>query len=342
MAQRWSLVSARRLNGRFGAFVSSFFAGLKDWCCREDLLKRAKALQKKQRAGQGAPPTPTLRFSSVSSTPTVPDFTPVHFTRRQGVSSTLPRLAAPAFHAQTTPQLPASLMAPRYSHLLEEARSLSQQDDSESSTPSEPSTSLAPASDDELITDATSHMTPDPSVQEVPQTPSVGSRMKGFFFSYLPTLKKKTPAQKTHKRPAQPGLPLPPPEMLEKPRGPVITPQSRPAPRPAHPKELVHLQHPPTRTRIPTLPRLPKRLVDLRPVSPPPVASAAVDIPEGRRSSGGSVKDLVSSFEEMDRSREIEAHALEVRRQKSAGRLAAASAKAATTTSMTNGRPAWR
>jgi len=73
------------------------------------------------------------------------------------------------------------------------------------------------------------------------------------------------------------------------------------------------------------------------------VASAAVDIPEGRRSSGGSVKDLVSSFEEIDRSREIEAHALEVRRQKSAGRLAAASAKAATTTtSMTNGRPAWR
>src|SRR6266851_7161046 len=127
VAQRWSLVSARRLNGRFGVFVSAFFAGLKDWCCREDLLKRAKALQKKQRAGQGAPPTPTLRFSSVSSTPTVPDFTPVHFTRRQGVSSTLPRLAAPAFHAQTTPQLPASLMAPRYSHLLEEARSLSQQ-----------------------------------------------------------------------------------------------------------------------------------------------------------------------------------------------------------------------
>jgi hypothetical protein len=73
------------------------------------------------------------------------------------------------------------------------------------------------------------------------------------------------------------------------------------------------------------------------------VASAAVDIPEGRRSSCGSVKDLVSSFEEMDRSREIEARALEVRRQRSAGRLAAASVKAATTTtSMANGRPAWR
>jgi hypothetical protein len=57
-------------------------------CYRQDLLNRAKALQKKQRVGQGAPPTPTLRFSSVSSTPTAPDFTPVHPARRQGFSST--------------------------------------------------------------------------------------------------------------------------------------------------------------------------------------------------------------------------------------------------------------
>ena len=308
-----------------------------------DLLKRARALQKKQRAGQGAPPTPTLRFSSVSSTPSVPDFTPVHPARRQGFSSTLPMLAAPVFQAQTTPRLPASLMGPRYSHLLEEARSLSKQDGSEPSTPGEPSTSTsaAPGSDDEPTAGTTSHQTPDRSA--VPQTPSMGSRMKGLFFSYLPTLKKKTPVQRTHE-PARPGLPLPPPEVLEKPRGPVITPQPRPAPRPAHPKELVNLQHPPPPSRIPALPRLPKRLVDLRPVSPPPVASAPVKIPEGRRSSSGSVKDLVSSFEEMDRSQEIEARALELRRQKSAGRLAAdAKATTMTTTSTMNGkRPVWR
>jgi len=56
------------------------------------------------------------------------------------------------------------------------------------------------------------------------------------------------------------------------------------------------------------------------------------------------VKDLVSSFEEMDRSQEIEARALELRRQKSAGRLAAdAKATTMTTTSTMNGKRAvWR
>ena len=37
-------------------------------CHQDDLLKRAKALQMKPRAGQGAPPTQTLCFSSVLST----------------------------------------------------------------------------------------------------------------------------------------------------------------------------------------------------------------------------------------------------------------------------------
>lgn len=248
-----------------------------------------------------------------------------------------PKLAAPAFQGQVTPRLPASLLAPRYSHLLEEAKSLSMQDSPGPGTRTEPSAPLTPSDDDELVPSMASHMKSDQSVREIPQTPSVGSRVKGFLFSYLPTLKKKRPVQKTHE-PARPGLPLPPPEVLEKPRGPIITPQPKPAPRSAHPKELVHLQHAPPPTRIPTLPRMPKRLVELRPVSPPPVASAAIEIPEGRRSSGGSVKDLVSSFEEKnDRSREIEAHALELRRQKSAARLAAG-----VTTMTSSSRPAWR
>lgn len=271
-----------------------------------DLSKRAKALQKKQRAGEGAPPTPTLRVSSVSSsTPTVPDFTPVHPARWQGVDSTLPKLAAPAFLGQTTPRLPASLMAPRYSHLLEEAKSLSTQDGARSRPPE------------------------DEPTQEVPPTPSVRSRMKGFFFSYLPTLKKKTPAQKT-REPARPGLPLPPPELMEKQRGPVITPQPKPVPRPTHPKELVHLQHAPIPSRIPTLSQVPKRLVELRAVSPPPAASGPMEIPDGRRSSSGSVKDLVYSFEELERSREIEEHALQLRRQKSAAVMTSSS------------KPAWK
>jgi hypothetical protein len=300
-------------------------------CYRDDMLKRVKALQKKQRSGQGAPPTPTLRFSSVSSTPTVPDFTPVHPARRQGVSTMQPRLAAPSFLAQTAQRLPPTLLAPRYSHLLEEAKSLNRQDSLGPLTPGESPTPLTPNGP---VDGMASHMKQEESEQEIPLTPSVGSRVKGFLYSYLPTLKKKTPARRTHE-PARPGLPLPPPELLEKPRGPIITPQPRPVPRSTHPKELVHLQHASPPTIIPTLPRIPKRLVDLRPVSPPPVASAPITIPEGRRSSGGSVKELVSSFEEIERSREIEAHALEVRRKKSA-RLAANE----TTTS--SSRPAWR
>ncbi|KAI0252922.1 hypothetical protein BJV78DRAFT_1197657 [Lactifluus subvellereus] len=310
---------------------------------REYLLKRAKALQRKQRAGEGAPPTPSLRISSVtSSTPTVPDFTPVHPARREWVSTTQPKLPAPAFLLQTAPRIPASLMAPRYSHLLEEAKSLSKQDSSGPGPSGETPARLVHVTDDELVASTTSPpAAPDQPVREVQTTPSVGSRMKGFFFSYLPTLKKKTPAPKT-RQPARQGLPLPPPELLEKPRGPVITPQPKPAPRPTHPKELVHLQHAPLPSRIPTLPQVPKRLVELRPVSPPPAAGAAsgpIKIPEGRRrSSGGSVKDLVHSFEEMDRSREIEERALQLRRQKSAGRLAAGT----TTTTTTNSKPAWR
>ncbi|KAH9017089.1 hypothetical protein EDB83DRAFT_2438178 [Lactarius deliciosus] len=236
-------VDAVDLDDVVGRFVD-IFGG--EEVVRPDLLKRAKALQRKQRAGDGAPPTPTLRVSSVSSsTPT-------------------------AFLGQTTPRLPASLMAPRYSHLLEEAKSLSKQDGAQSY----------------------------PLEEQVE-----GSRMKGFLFSYLPTLKKKTPAQRT-REPARPGLPLPPPEMIGQ------SARRKPVPRPAHPKELVHLQHAPLPSRIPTLSQVPKRLVDLRP------------IPDGRRSSSGSVKDLVNSFEEMERSREIEEHALQLRRQKSAGRLA--------------------
>ena len=305
-------------------------------------MKRAKALQKKQRSGQGAPPTPTLRFSSVSSTPTVPDFTPVHPARRQGVNSVQPRLAAPSFLAQPTQRLPPSLLAPRYSHLLEEAKSLNKQDSLVPRTPGEPPAHLTPATNDRPVDDVTLHMKEEESEQEFPLTPSVGSRVKGFLYSYLPTLKKKTPAKSY--QPARPALPLPPPELLEKPRGPIITPQPKPAPRTTHPKELVHLQHAPPPSLIPAPPRIPKRLVDLRPVSPPPVASAPITIPEGRRSSGGSVKELVSSFEEMDRSKEIEAHALEIRRKKSAARLAA-EAKTTTTTrtnATSSGRPVWR
>ncbi|TFY63202.1 hypothetical protein EVG20_g6416, partial [Dentipellis fragilis] len=122
-----------------------------------------------------------------------------------------------------------------------------------------------------------------------------------------------------------PGLPLPPPEILEKPRGPIATPPAKPAPKTAHPKELVNLQHaplPPSRLPRPAK-RPPRRLVDLRPVSPVPEPSQPVRIPDGRRDSGGSVKDLVRSFEGMDKSMSEELDSFRLSRQRSVGELKA-------------------
>lgn len=130
-------------------------------------------------------------------------------------------------------------------------------------------------------------------------SPGISSRVKGFLFSYLPTLSKSTPPQKPDKpRLNQPGLPLPPPEVLEKARGPISTPIRPPLPKPIPPKEQVHLQHAPSPKKS-FLPRPPKpqRLIDLHPI-PPPVMPVLIQ--QNRRSSGGSVKDLVRSFEDLD------------------------------------------
>jgi len=100
-----------------------------------------------------------------------------------------PRLAAPPFLGQTTPQLPPSLLAPRYSHLLEEAKSSSKQDSlgTGSRSPGESPAPLTPAADDRPVDGMTSHVKQEESEQEIPLTPSVRSRVKGFLFSYLPS-----------------------------------------------------------------------------------------------------------------------------------------------------------
>jgi hypothetical protein len=62
----------------------------------------------------------------------------------------------------------------------------------------------------------------------------------------------------------------------------------------------VHLQHAPS-PKKPTFPRpqKPQRLVALHP-TPAPAPTMPVPIQRNRRSSGGSVKDLVKSFEDLD------------------------------------------
>ncbi|THH19655.1 hypothetical protein EW146_g1562 [Bondarzewia mesenterica] len=271
--------------------------------CSEDLLRRARALQKKQRSGNVAPPTPSFRQSSVVSTPSVPDFTPL--SRGRFVwSSSRPKLSAPALSSWDMdvdrPKLPPSLLAPRYSHLMEEAISISRQEPP--ARPSVDETSVNDISETSMSSQDIS-VSEDMNKEQSEQAPAgIGSRVKGFFFSYLPTLSKSKVPVKT-KEGGRPGLPLPPPEVLEKARGPITTPISKPPPKQAHPKEIVNLHRAPVPpSKIPRMqirPR-PRRLVDLRHVTLQPEPPQPIRIPQQRRSSGGSVKDLVRSFEEMD------------------------------------------
>ena len=136
---------------------------------------------------------------------------------------------------------------------------------------------------------------------DVPST-TIGKRVKGLLFSYLPTLQKSSSSSTTVSKapvPTQPSLPLPPIEILSKPRGPITTPAPAPIMKPKHPKELVVLHpapQPPTVSHIPRL-KKPQRLVELHPPAPLPVVEQP--IPRPRRSSGSSVKDLVRGFEEI-------------------------------------------
>lgn len=250
----------------------------------------------------------------------VPDFTPI--TRlRPHPPALRPKLPPPLADSpfgglpSKLPRVHGSLLAPRYSHLLEEAIAVSQgqpeaqleADTSVSSVETEAADvraeSVVDADADHLDESFEYSMgvqQEDRAPAEQP-SPGISKRVKGFFFSYLPTLSKSMPPQKSEKsRSKQPGLPLPPPEVLGKARGPISTPIRPPLPKPIHPKEQVHLQHAPSPKKS-TLsrPSKPQRLVELHP-TPPLSPTVPIPIQRNRRSSGGSVKDLVRSFEDMD------------------------------------------
>jgi len=283
--------------------------------CSDSLLTRTRALQKKQRSGNIAPPTPG-RQSPMSSSrlSVVPDFTPI--TRlRPHPPALRPKLPPPLTGSPFgslpfgRPKVHGSLLAPRYSHLLEEAIAVSQDEpepqpaiESEAADVSVEFAISDNSSDhpEESFDSSAGVEHDDPPLTEQP-SPGLSKRVKGFFFSYLPTLSKSTPPQKSEKpRSTQLGLPLPPPELLGKARGPISTPARPPLPRAVPPKEQVHLQHAPS-PKKPALPRpqKPQRLVALHP-TPAPTPTAPIPIQRNRRSSGGSVKDLVRSFEDLD------------------------------------------
>ncbi|CDO73904.1 hypothetical protein BN946_scf185016.g61 [Trametes cinnabarina] len=308
---------------------------------REDLLRRTQALQKKQRSGKIAPPTPSGRFASLALSE-VPDFTPLP-SRQSSVQPGLLRRESTMSVQSTKPSVPASLLAPRYSHLLEEAVAISKGEGhlhSSSSKPVEYRSASVPApapeqherrTENEGDTTMTDAAQPQATSEPPEATPSrsITSRMKGFFFSYLPTASKKSQPKKPT-APAHPGLPIPPPEVFQKPRPPISTPVSKPASKPVPPKELVQLHHapPPKPSMIPRLSQKPKRLVDLHPAPPPePRPRSSTGFVSERRSSSGSVKDLVRSWESLKEKeeREVREEMTRLRRVKSVGEWAAAS-----------------
>ncbi|KAI8986785.1 hypothetical protein BD414DRAFT_461162 [Trametes punicea] len=304
---------------------------------REDLLRRAQALQKKQRSGKVAPPTPSGRFASLALSE-VPDFTPLP-SRHSSVQPGLQRRESTVSVQSTKPAVPASLLAPRYSHLLEEAVAISRGEShlhSSASIPVEYRSASMLASEQQerpAQSDGEHNMTdvPQAASEPPPQVApnrSIASRMKGFFFSYLPTASKKTQPKKPP-APAQPGFPIPPPEVFQKPRPPIATPVSKPPAKPVPPKELVQLHHapPPKPSMIPRLAQKPKRLVELHPAPPPqPRPRSSTGFLSDRRSSSGSVKDLVRGWESLKEreERERQEEATRLRRVKSVGEWAAA------------------
>ncbi|TBU24311.1 hypothetical protein BD311DRAFT_766713 [Dichomitus squalens] len=331
---------------------------------RDDLLRRTLALQKKQRAGKGAPPTPSGRFGSVALSE-VPDFTPLP-SRQSSVQPGLQRWASTSSTGSSKPAVPASLLAPRYSHLLDEAiaiwknefrtptASTAQPVEYRSASvpvaetreislpPQSPATAMRSESEAPMnIEDVSMSMPPPP----LPTPRSITSRMKGFLFSYLPKATKSNRFKKPA-APAHPGLPIPPPEVFQKPRS-VATPVSKPAPKPVPPKDLVNLHHaplPPSKIPRPTK-QQPKRLVELHPAPPPeprPASSTSKISLSDRRSSSGSVKDLVKGFEDLQKmqAREKQEEAARLRRVRSVGEWAAATGSRGR--GQQDGKPGWK
>ncbi|KAI0746573.1 hypothetical protein C8Q80DRAFT_780316 [Daedaleopsis nitida] len=306
----------------------------------DDLLRRTRALQRKQRVGKGAPPTPSGRLSSVPLSE-VPDFTPLP-SRQSSVQPGLDRYGSISNVQSSKPAVPATLLAPRYSHLLEEAVAISKGEPSTpaNSRPVEYRSASVPAPEQRSVSlpphspaageraESEAPMAIPPPLAER----SIAARMKGFFWSYLPRATKPS-GPKKRAAPAHPGLPIPPPEMFQKPRGPISTPVSKPSAKPVHPKELVHLNHapPPKPSMIPRpMQQKPKRLVELHPAPPPesrPRSSLSIVSTSDRRSSSGSVRDLVKGFETLEKMQERERieEVARLRRVKSVGEWAAAS-----------------
>ncbi|KAH7905052.1 hypothetical protein BJ138DRAFT_1130682 [Hygrophoropsis aurantiaca] len=187
----------------------------------------------------------------------------------------------------------------------------------DSRTPSLPSSStcqLVPEMDDRKKLQTTAGAETSPMLQHqilfdeaqairstTHETPSVQSQVKGLVFSYLPLLSRVLPPKSSADSQAvRPPLPCPPREVYQTQREPINTPVRSRFARPIHPKELVQLHHAPVpMKRVLSQEKEPTRLVQLKPTAGSTAGETQTSL-QSRRSSSGSVKELVRCFEELD------------------------------------------
>ncbi|KZT00248.1 uncharacterized protein LAESUDRAFT_816633 [Laetiporus sulphureus 93-53] len=234
---------------------------------RESLLRRTQALQKKQRSGKIAPPTPNVPRVSRD----------VHGRNGAHTSSLYPwELLASAQQGDASSQRVHTFRA------------------------SNPAVSTAPS--------ATTKHSLNPSRRDVVDSgntsatvpsPSIAVRTKGLFSSYLPASAKPSRAKSVPS--AQPSLPTPPPEPLERPRSPGATSVPNPASKLPHAQEMVELQHA-SSSKPSLIPRSApsQSTLDLHAVTFSFDIRRPLSRTSSRRSSVGSVKDLVLHFEELN------------------------------------------
>ena len=136
--------------------------------------------------------------------------------------------------------------------------------------------------------------------QQQQRPPSAVKRSLSYISSWLKPDMYRTKEEK--QGPKHLGLPVPPADVLARPRGPVETPLPKPLEKAIPHKELVDLDHVdlPPETK-PQQKQEPRRLVELSHV-PTPAPKTVKYV--SRRSSTSSVKDLVREFEAKERAKE--------------------------------------
>lgn len=318
----------------------------------EKIFNRTKVLCKRQRAGEGAPPTPDVstrfasppRFSTLSpsSSMVMPEFTPQGAGRiRDFETGSVSRKVAlpppssePFFKVPGLPARPSHLRNSVTPPAVSTPRAYRARDLFGFETPlrNNMHDDEEDSDGDSVALEVETMLTPMTAArmrnaQQQQRPPSAVKRSLSYISSWL---KPDTYRSKAEKQGLwRPGLPVPPADVLARPRGPVETPLPKPLEKSIPHKELVDLDHIelPAQTKDQEKAE-PRRLVDLNHVPTPAPKSDVKRV--SRRSSSSSVKDLVREFEakEKAKARALPPRVKELRKQGTIG-----SQKA---------KPAWR